>query len=291
MPKPTRRFPPWIKKRLPAGPQAEATRKILGRHNLNTVCSSAHCPNTGECFAHGTATFMIMGDVCTRACRFCAVRGGTPSALDASEPERVALAAKEMGLRHVVVTSVTRDDLDDGGAAHFAAVIAALRRLNPRATVEVLVPDFKGAMDSVRIVVDAQPDVFNHNIETVPSLYEKVRPGADYEVSLEVLRVAKRLSRDDMLTKSGLMVGLGERHAEIEGVMRDLHEAGCDILTIGQYLSPSREHLAVVEFIEPAMFDRYREIGQAMGFKAVASGPFVRSSYDAFEIKEQAGSI
>lgn len=290
MPQPKRKFPPWIKKRLPAGPQVEATRKILDRHALNTVCNSAHCPNTGECFAHGTATFMIMGDVCTRACRFCAVRGGTSSPLDGSEPERVAQAAKELGLRHVVVTSVTRDDLDDGGAAHFAAVIASLRRLIPQASVEVLVPDFKGNMESVRTVVDARPDVFNHNVETVPSLYETVRPGADYGVSLDVLRAAKRLARGDILTKSGLMIGLGERREEIEAVMRDLCEAGCDVLTIGQYLSPSREHLAVVEFIEPEVFDTYREVGLAMGFKAVASGPFVRSSYNALEVKEQAGS-
>jgi lipoic acid synthetase len=232
-----------------------------------------------------------MGDVCTRACRFCAVRGGTPSPLDRSEPERLAEAAKEMRLQHVVVTSVTRDDLEDGGAAHFAAVISSLRRVIPQATVEVLVPDFQGNVESVRTVADARPDVFNHNVETFPSLYEQVRPGADYDISLDVLRAAKRSGRDDMLTKSGLMVGLGERRDEIEAVMRDLRNADCDILTIGQYLSPSRDHLAVVEFIEPAVFDSYRKMGLAMGFKAVASGPFVRSSYNALEVKEQAGSI
>jgi len=289
MPQAKRKFPPWIKKRLPAGGQTDNTREILERHRLNTVCSSAHCPNTGECFAHGTATFMIMGDVCTRACRFCAVGGGEPAPLDASEPERVAAAAKEMGLRHVVVTSVTRDDLEDGGAAHFAAVIASLRRAMPQASVEVLVPDFGGREESVRTVVVARPDVFNHNVETVPSLYEKVRPGADYGVSLDVLRLAGRPG-GKMLTKSGLMLGLGERREEIEAVMTDLRDVDCDILTIGQYLSPSREHLPVAEFIEPAAFDRYKETGLAMGFRAVASGPFVRSSYNALEVKDQAES-
>jgi len=289
MPQPKSKFPPWIKKRLPANPRADITRRILERHDLNTVCRSAHCPNMGECFAAGTATFMIMGNVCTRSCRFCAVGGGNPAALEASEPARIAAATKEMGLRHVVVTSVTRDDLEDGGAAHFAAAIAAIRKLNPRAAVEVLVPDFRGREESVRTVIEAGPDVFNHNVETVPSLYEEVRPGADYRVSLGVLRLAKRIS-PAMLTKSGLMVGLGERREEIETVMGDLRGVGCDILTIGQYLSPSREHLPVVEFVEPAEFDRYREIGLRMGFKAVASGPFVRSSYNALEVKEQAGS-
>lgn len=290
MPQPKRKFPPWIKKRLPAGGKADATRGILDRHNLNTVCSSAHCPNTGECFARGTATFMIMGSVCTRACGFCAVVGGTPSPLDESEPGRIAAAAKEMGLRHVVVTSVTRDDLEDGGASHFADVIASLRRAIPSASVEVLVPDFNGREKSVRTVAEARPDVFNHNVETVQSLYAKVRPGADYAASLEVLRAAKRIARDDMLTKSGLMVGLGERREEVETAMQDIRDAGCDILTIGQYLSPSSGHLAVVEFIEPAAFDGYREVGLRMGFRAVASGPFVRSSYNALEVKEQARS-
>ncbi len=289
MPHAKSKFPPWIKKRLPASPRVDETRRILERHGLSTVCRSAHCPNTGECYANGTATFMILGEVCTRSCRFCAVRAGEPSMPDPSEPGRVAAAAKEMGLRHVVVTSVTRDDLEDGGAAHFAAVIEAVRAMNPRAAVEVLVPDFKGRAASVRTVIDAGPDVFNHNVETVPRLYDKVRPGADYQVSLSALRLAKRYG-PDMLTKSGLMLGLGERREEVEAVMGDLRGAGCDILTIGQYLSPSPEHLAVVEFIEPAAFDGYRETGLRMGFKAVASGPFVRSSYNALEIKERAGS-
>jgi lipoic acid synthetase len=229
-----------------------------------------------------------MGNVCTRACRFCAVHGGAPEPLDATEPKRLAEAARELGLRHVVVTSVTRDDLEDGGANHFAAVISMLREMLPQATVEVLVPDFNGNAGSVRAVTEARPNVFNHNVETVPSLYEKVRPGADYAVSLDVLRTAKLHSQRGMLTKSGLMVGLGERREEVEAVMRDILGTGCDILTIGQYLSPSRDHLPVLEFIEPEAFDRYKEVGLAMGFRAVASGPFVRSSYNALEIKEQA---
>ncbi|MBI5116544.1 lipoyl synthase [Candidatus Poribacteria bacterium] len=281
------KFPPWIKKRLPASPVADLTRRILEQYDLNTVCRSAHCPNIGECFARGTATFMIMGNVCTRSCRFCAVKTGKPSPPEDSEPERISLAAKEMGLRHVVVTSVTRDDLEDGGAAHFAAVIRALRKHNPQASVEVLVPDFKGSEDSVRIVVDAQPDVFNHNVETVLSLYTTVRPEAGYRTSLGVLALAKKL-RTDMLTKSGLMLGLGERHEEVEAVLYDLRRADCDIVTIGQYLRPSPEHLPVVEFVEPAEFERYLGLCKQMGFRAVASGPFVRSSYNAIEVKDEA---
>lgn len=289
MTQPQRKFPPWIKKRLPASPQAERTREILERHRLNTVCRSAHCPNTGECFARGTATFMIMGNTCTRSCRFCAVGKGKPEPLEESEPERIALAASELKLRHVVVTSVTRDDLVDGGASHFAAVIEALRRLTPEATVEVLVPDFKGRIESIRAVLDARPDVFNHNVETVPSLYAEVRPEADYRLSLQVLETAKRL-RPDVLTKSGLMLGLGERRNEVEDVMKDLLASGCDILTIGQYLRPSPQHLPVVEFIEPAEFERLREVGKRMGFRAVASAPFVRSSYNAHEVSKEAYS-
>jgi lipoic acid synthetase len=289
MTQPQRKFPPWIKKRLPANPQAERTRAILERHRLNTVCNSAHCPNTGECFARGTATFMIMGNSCTRSCRFCAVAKGAPEPLQASEPERVAQAASELQLRHVVVTSVTRDDLEDGGASHFAATILSLKRMMPDATVEVLVPDFKGDPESVRTVLEAGPDVFNHNVETVPSLYPQVRPEARYDVSLRVLRAAKQ-THPEILTKSGLMVGLGEKKEEVEDVMRDLLACGCDILTIGQYLRPSPLHLPVVEFIEPAEFERYREVGKRMGFKAVAAAPFVRSSYNAHEVNKEANS-
>ncbi|MBI4830779.1 MAG: lipoyl synthase, partial [Candidatus Lindowbacteria bacterium] len=244
----------------------------------------------GDCFARGTATFMIMGNVCMRSCRFCAVKAGKPLPLEASEPQRIAMAVKEMGLRHVVVTSVTRDDIPDGGAAHFANVIRALRKLNLQITVEVLVPDFKGREESVRMVVDAQPDVFNHNVETVPSLYSVVRPEADYRVSLGVLRLAKQIE-PFMLTKSGLMLGLGEKRDDVVSVLRDLRGADCDILTIGQYLRPSPEHLPVVEFVEPAKFERYLELGKQMGFRAVASSPFVRSSYNAMEMKDEAQNL
>jgi lipoic acid synthetase len=287
MTQPQRKFPPWIKKRLPASAQAERTREILGRHRLNTVCRSAQCPNIGECFARGTATFMIMGNTCTRSCRFCAVDKGKPEPLQETEPQRLALAASELKLSHIVVTSVTRDDLEDGGASHFAAVIRELRHTTPEATVEVLVPDFQGNAESIHTVLDAGPDVFNHNVETVPSLYPKVRPEANYDVSLRVLSIAKGL-RPDILTKSGLMVGLGERRDEVENVMKDLIKSKCDILTIGQYLRPSPQHLPVAEFIEPAEFERFRESGRLMGFKAVASAPFVRSSYNAHEVNKEA---
>jgi len=233
---------------------------------------------------------MIMGSICTRSCRFCAVPGGSPSPLERSEPERVTAAAKEMGLQHVVVTSVTRDDLEDGGAGHFAAVIHALQGIGPHITIEVLVPDFMGNEASIRTVLDAEPDVFNHNVETVPSLYPEVRPQASYQLSLKVLRHARQY-RPTILTKSGLMLGLGECKDEVESVMKDLRGVDCDILTLGQYLRPSQEHLPVVEFIHPDEFDRYHRLGMQMGFKAVPSGPFVRSSYNAREVKMQAKAI
>jgi lipoic acid synthetase len=230
---------------------------------------------------------MIMGNTCTRSCRFCAVGKGAPEPLEQSEPERVAAAARELKLKHVVVTSVTRDDLEDGGASHFAATIEAMRRALPEATVEVLVPDFQGSEDLIRIVLDARPDVFNHNVETVPSLYPRVRPEADYVLSLRVLKTAKEM-KPVVLTKSGLMVGLGEKKEEVEAVMEDLVKVRCDILTIGQYLRPSPKHLPVAQFIEPSEFDRYRDLGMRLGFKAVASGPFVRSSYHAGEVHREA---
>lgn len=287
MTQPQRKFPPWIKKRLPANPQADRTRQILERYRLNTVCRSAQCPNTGECFASGTATFMIMGNTCTRSCRFCGVAKGVPEPLEQSEANRVAAAARDLGLKHVVVTSVTRDDLEDGGAAHFAATIEAMRLALPEATVEVLVPDFRGNEDSIRVVLDARPDVFNHNVETVPSLYPQVRPEADYKLSLRVLKSAKDM-KPAILTKSGLMVGLGEKKEEVEAVMQDLVEVRCDILTVGQYLRPSPKHLPVAQFIEPSGFEQYRELGMRLGFRAVASGPFVRSSYHAGEVHKEA---
>ena len=233
---------------------------------------------------------MIMGSVCTRSCRFCAVPDGNPSPLEGSEPERIAAATKEMGLQHVVVTSVTRDDLEDGGAGHFAAVILALQKIGPHISIEVLVPDFKGNEASIRTVLDAGPDVFNHNVETVPSLYPEVRPQANYQLSLKVLKYAKDY-KPTTLTKSGLMLGLGERKDEVESVMKDLRGVDCDILTLGQYLCPSQEHLPVVEFVHPDEFDLYHKLGMQMGFKAVPSGPFVRSSYNAREVRIQAKAI
>lgn len=280
------RFPPWLHKRLPAAGDFETTRALLKELGLNTVCQSARCPNQGECFARHTATFMIMGNICTRNCRFCAVEGGKPEPLDPEEPGRVAEAAAQLGLRHVVVTSVTRDDLADGGAGHFAATIAALRSRLPGCTVEVLTPDFQGTGKAIAAVAMAGPDIFNHNVETVPRLYSGVRPGADFRRSLEVLLKVKELN-PAIYTKSGIMVGLGERQEEVIEVMRALRRVGCDILTIGQYLQPSAAHLPVVEFIAPEVFDSYAVYGRELGFAFVASAPFVRSSYNADQFSKQ----
>ncbi|MDN5348486.1 MAG: lipoyl synthase [Clostridia bacterium] len=274
------RLPSWLRKRLPAAGDLEATRAILEELGLNTVCQSARCPNQGECFARHTATFMILGNICTRNCRFCAVRNGEPEPLDPGEPQRVAEAAARLGLRHVVVTSVTRDDLPDGGAGHFAATIRALRERLPGCIVEVLTPDFKGREEAIAAVVAAVPNIFNHNVETVPRLYPSVRPGADFQRSLEVLLKVKKFN-PGIYTKSGIMVGLGETEGEVIQVMRELRRVGCDILTIGQYLQPSSEHLPVVEYIEPEVFNCYEIRGREMGFIFVASAPFVRSSYNA----------
>ncbi|MBE3580602.1 MAG: lipoyl synthase [Thermoanaerobacteraceae bacterium] len=284
------RLPPWLHKRIPAGGSLETTRKLLEELQLNTVCQSALCPNLGECFARRTATFMILGKVCTRNCRFCAVEGGRPEPVDPDEPRRVAVAAARLGLRHVVVTSVTRDDLPDGGAGQFAATIGALRDQLPQAIIEVLTPDFKGERASIARVVEARPHIFNHNVETVPRLYPRVRPAADYRRSLEVLKMVKDLV-PDIYTKSGMMVGLGETREEVEEVMADLRGAGCDILTIGQYLRPSPQHLAVEEFVPPETFEHYGQLGRKMGFLYVASAPFVRSSYNAAEFSRAEGLI
>jgi len=254
-------------------------RTLLGRLKLHTVCQSAHCPNICECFAQGTATFMILGDACTRHCRFCAVGSGVPGPPDPDEPAHVAEATATLGLRHVVVTSVTRDDLPDGGSAQFVAVIEAVRR-ETDAVIEVLTPDFQGVSDDLCRVIDARPDVFNHNVETVPRLYPDVRPEADYHQSLEVLRLAHE--RDpSVVTKSGLMVGLGERPDEVHEVLVDLRRAGCAALTMGQYLRPSPAHFAVDRFVTPEEFEAYKQEAEALGFAAVAAGPFVRSSYRA----------
>ena len=282
------RKPMWLRAQLPGGGDYEATRANISGNRLHTVCEEAQCPNLGECWARGTATIMILGDVCTRACGFCNVTTGRPYAAPSpDEPRAVAEAAKSMRLRHVVVTSVTRDDLPDGGAAHFAETIAELRQALPESAVEVLTPDFRGNADAVRVVVEARPDYFNHNVETVPRLYDYVRPGSRFERSVAVLREAKSID-PGVVTKSGLMLGLGERSDEVVDVLQRLRDAGVEIITIGPYLQPTREKLDVVEYVRPEVFDEFRRIGEALGFRAVFSGPFVRSSYMADEVASAA---
>jgi len=281
---PERKHPDWIKVRAPVSAEYFRTRAILAELKLHTVCQEACCPNIGECFSHRTATMMLMGDVCTRNCPYCAVAHGKVQPLDHDEPARVAEAVKALGLQHVVVTSVDRDDLSDGGAGHFAATARAIKALAPAARVEVLVPDFRGSRSSVETVVDSPVDVFNHNIETVPRLYKRARPGGDYARSLEVLAHARRrgISRG-LLTKTGIMLGLGEEVGELTAVMSDLRDVKCDILTLGQYLRPSRDHLPVQRYVRPAEFAELRAQALAMGFRHVESGPLVRSSYHAWE--------
>src|SRR5712691_2402720 len=282
------RLPEWIREKRLNLQQLHEIKSLLRESSLHSVCESLACPNRSECFSRGTATFMILGDVCTRSCGFCNVTTGRPYAPPSmDEPNSVAEAARRMGLKHVVVTSVTRDDLPDGGAPQFAATIRALRAALPHAAVEVLTPDFRGNPDAIRIVVEARPDYYNHNVETVPRLYDFVRPGSRFERSLAVLRHAKRLD-PQIVTKSGFMLGLGERRDEVIEVMKRLLESGCEILTIGQYLQPKREKLEVVEYVHPSVFDEYRVIGEEMGFAAVFSGPFVRSSYMADAVASQA---
>jgi lipoic acid synthetase len=281
-----RGFPPWLKKRLPSGGGVRQTTGLLQELGLETVCKNAHCPNLCECYERGTATFLILGNVCTRNCRFCAVTSGDPEALADDEPERVAEAVRRMGLRHVVITSVTRDDLPDGGSWHYARTIRAVREAVPGAVIEVLTPDFGGDAGAIGTVVAAGPDVYNHNVETVSRLYDAVRPQADYRQSLQVLATVKELA-PQMATKSGLMVGLGETPDEVGEVLRDLRGGGCELLTIGQYLSPSEEHHPVVAFVPPAQFEAYEELGRELEFSAVASGPFVRSSYMAEALFER----
>jgi lipoyl synthase len=262
----------------------------MRERSLHTVCEEARCPNRGECFARGTATFLLLGDVCTRACGFCDIANGKPRPVDPVEPERVASAARKMGLRFVVLTSVNRDDLPDGGAGQFAATIKALRRSPEPPGIEVLTPDFLGDLGALATVVGARPDVFNHNVETVARLYAKVRRGARLTRSLTLLAEAKRTA-PDLTTKSGLMVGLGEREEEVLELLERLRESGVDIVTIGQYLRPSRESLPVEEFVHPDVFERYREAGAALGFRHVFAGPFVRSSYRAEEALAAAGGV
>jgi lipoic acid synthetase len=279
---PLLRKPPWLRVRAPGSAGYVATRAIVKENGLVTVCEEASCPNIGECWSVGHATMMIMGEICTRACAFCNVATGIPTPLDPSEPERVARAVSQMGLKHVVITSVDRDDLADGGAAHFAAVVRAIRAATPATTIEVLTPDFLRKGEAADAVIDARPDVFNHNLETVPRLYLSIRPGARYYQSLRLLERVK--TRDpSMFTKSGLMVGLGEAKTEVMQVMDDMRVAGVDFLTIGQYLQPSRRHAAVERFVEPEEFAGYAAIARAKGFLMVSASPLTRSSHHAGE--------
>nr|WP_218951078.1 lipoyl synthase [Desulfoluna butyratoxydans] len=283
-----KRKPVWLRRSLPTSPEYEKVRRLIGDSSLHTVCQEAKCPNQWECFSSRTATFMILGEVCTRGCRFCAVAGGKPLPPDPEEPGRVAEAAKELNLSYVVVTSVTRDDLEDGGSSAFAGTIRALREAIDGVYVEVLIPDFQGNEEDLQCVIDAKPDVLNHNIETVPRLYDTVRPQAIYQRSLDVFRYAAKAA-PSMPLKSGIMLGLGETDAEVEATLSDLLAAGCSILTIGQYLQPSKAHLPVETYVTPEAFDAWKTKALAMGFADVASGPFVRSSYKAKELFQSNG--
>lgn len=277
---PIQRKPDWIRVKAPVSREYQATARIMRDNKLNTVCEEAACPNIGECWARRHATMMIMGEVCTRACAFCNVATGKPAALDPMEPLNVALAVAQLGLEHVVVTSVDRDDLADGGAAHFALVIAAIRKESPTTTIEILTPDFKGREGAIETVAAARPDVFNHNLETVPRLYPAIRPGARYFTSLELLHRVKRID-PSLFTKSGMMVGLGETREEVGQVMDDLRAADVDFLTIGQYLQPTRKHVAVDRFVTPEEFEGYADMARGKGFLLVAATPLTRSSYHA----------
>lgn len=273
--------PDWIRVKIPASPKVAHIKLKLREHRLASVCEEASCPNLGECFSNGTATFMIMGEICTRRCPFCDVAHGKPKPLDENEPRELAAAIAEMGLSYVVITSVDRDDLKDSGAMHFARCITETRDHNPGIKVEVLVPDFRGRMDiAIDILKNTPPDVFNHNLETVPRLYKQARPGADYQWSLDLLQKYKQRC-PEVITKSGLMLGLGETKDEVKEVLRDLKAHDVDMITLGQYLQPSRDHLKVERFVHPDEFDELREYGEALGFRQVASGPLVRSSYHA----------
>ena len=287
--RPGPRLPEWLRKAARNTEADHDLKKMLRTRGLHTVCEEARCPNRNECFGRGTATFMILGDVCSRSCGFCSVKTGRGLPIEylAHEPEQVAAAAAQLNLRYVVITSVNRDELPDGGAAHFAATVEAVRRQLPQSQIEVLTPDFKGNLDALRSVLDSRPDTFNHNVETVPRLYRRVRPQADYQQSLDVLSRAHSYS-PTLLTKSGFMVGLGERPDEVKHLLEDLRVHGVDVVTIGQYLQPTRQHLPVEEYIHPDLFSEYRTYGERLGFRAVFSGPLVRSSYMADLVNERA---
>jgi lipoic acid synthetase len=274
--------PEWLRKRLPTGKLAQEIEADLMKGGLHTICQEGCCPNQGECFSRGVATFLIMGNVCTRNCRFCAVTSGKPKPLDGAEPAKLAGEIHKMRLRFVVITSVTRDDLPDGGADHFVGVIQAVRQTCPGVGIEVLIPDFQGSTSALEAVIKAKPEVLNHNVETVPRLFRHVRPMGDYEQSLTLLKRAKKLDQS-MITKSGFMVGLGETLEDIANVMDDLRKADCDILTIGQYLRPSKKHYPVYEYVDKDIYNTYKKLAFEKGFKHVTAGPFVRSSYRAEE--------
>jgi lipoic acid synthetase len=281
--------PAWLKVRAPGGPNYIRLKSLMRTMNLHTVCEEARCPNIGECWEDATATFMILGDVCTRNCGYCAVAHGRPTWEDRDEPERVGRAVGRLALDHVVITSVNRDDLADGGAAHYAATIRAVRRERPQCRVEVLIPDFQGSATALQTVVDARPDILNHNIETVPRLYPVARHGGRYERTLELFRRARAID-SGLLTKSGLILGLGETHEELVATMRDLRAADVGILTLGQYLRPSPQHLAVARYYHPDEFAELARVGRSLGFAHVESGPLVRSSYHAKAQAREAGS-
>ncbi|TMB74170.1 MAG: lipoyl synthase [Deltaproteobacteria bacterium] len=276
-----RRHPDWIKVRPPGNPNYLRLKRILREKNLHTVCEEARCPNIGECWGHNTATFLILGDTCTRGCRFCAIDKGKPLALDPEEPRNVALVVKDLGLDHIVVTSVNRDDLSDGGSNHFAKTVFWIKALNPAIRVEVLIPDFKGDLKALETVVQAGVHVLNHNIETVPRLYGKVRPGHTYACSVNILKTAKEMRRD-VLTKTGMMLGVGETRDEVMTTLRDLRANDVDIVTLGQYLQPSTRQLPVERYVTPAEFQEFKQDAEKLGFRHVESGPLVRSSYHAW---------
>ncbi|HVG19174.1 MAG TPA: lipoyl synthase [Blastocatellia bacterium] len=283
------RLPEWLRKPQRNVEADHDLKKMLRTRGLHTVCEEARCPNRNDCFARGAATFMILGDICSRSCGFCSVKTGRGLPMEslADEPEQVAEAAAQLNLRYVVITSVNRDELPDGGAAHFARTIQAVRRRLPQSKIEVLTPDFKGDPDALRTVLDANPDTFNHNVETVPRLYRRVRPQADYRQSLDVFLNARSYSRR-VLTKSGFMVGLGERRDEVRRLLEDLRAHGVEVATVGQYLQPTRRHLPVEEYVHPDIFEEYKEYGERLGFRAVFSGPLVRSSFMAEMVHEKA---
>lgn len=282
-PAPRSRRPEWLRAKMPAGPNYEDVRSLMRQQRLNTVCEEARCPNIGECWNHRTATFLLLGEVCTRGCRYCAIAKGKPGPLDEQEPDRIAEAVEHLRLKHTVLTAVNRDDQPDGGAHIFAASIRKIRERLPDCRIEVLIPDFEGNWEALAMVMDARPDVLNHNIETVPRIFRRFRPKASYAQSIELLRRARAMGGREVVTKSGIMVGAGETNAEVLSVMDDLRGADCDVMTIGQYLAPSTSHWAIERYVTPAEFAMFKAEGLSRGFKHVESGPLVRSSYHAHE--------